>query len=161
MTAPQKAAVRYWEIRRVFFVVLVLLWGHFSWGLSNSFNAGIDGMPVARYSDPGVVGSLIAVFFAANAIYSLGYVAEFFLSGWRFWAKPCRTILFLALFATGCEYAARSAQVLADRLSMHKMIWPAIYGIKRGPNQPPLQTPTSGTPAAGAPVAPPPGAAGR
>jgi hypothetical protein len=29
------------------------------------------------------------------------------------------------------------------------------------PNQPPLQTPTSGTPAAKAPVAPPPGAAGR
>jgi hypothetical protein len=33
--------------------------------------------------------------------------------------------------------------------------------IKRWPNQPPLQTPTSGTPAAGAPVAPPSGAAGR
>jgi hypothetical protein len=34
--------------------------------------------------------------------------------------------------------------------------------VKHGkPNQPPLQTPTSGTPAAGAPVAPPSGAAGR
>ena len=35
------------------------------------------------------------------------------------------------------------------------------FGIKRLPNQPPLQRPTSGTPAAGAPIAPPPGAVGR
>ena len=33
--------------------------------------------------------------------------------------------------------------------------------LPKPPNQPPLQTPTSGTPAAGAPVAPPSGAAGR
>ena len=37
----------------------------------------------------------------------------------------------------------------------------AFYSVRKSPNQPPLQTPTSGTPTAGAPVAPPPGAAGR
>ena len=143
MITPKTAAVRYWEIRRIVFIALIVFLGDFSWSMSNSFNSGIDDMPAAKYSDAGVAKSLIAVFLAANAIYSLGYVAEFLLSGWRFWAKPSRTILFLFLSFAGCWFAVRSAQVIADRLSMHKMIWPAMYGIERVPNKSPDRMPGS------------------
>jgi len=141
MIPSKVSALRYWEARRIFFILLVLVAGDFAWGISNSFNAGIDDMPGARYTDPGALRSLFAIFVAANAIYSLGYVAEYFLEGRRWWPNPSRTVLVWVLSLAACLYAIRSAQVVADRLSMRKMIWPAMYGIERRPNNSPEATP--------------------
>jgi hypothetical protein len=81
--------------------------------------------------------------------------------------SPCISSEIYVLYANGVRYVI-SATTLGPRRpsegdsilkgaldSMH------FIPIDKQPNQPPLQTPTSGTPAAGAPVAPPSGAAGR
>ena len=130
MSLEHKKAVHYWETRRVVFIACVAFAGHLSWGFSNSFNAGIDELPIARYSAPGVWRILVATFVVLNAVLSMGYVAEFFAVGRRFWPNPARTLLLLFLTGFGCFYAMGVAAQTADRLSLHQAIGPAMYQKK-------------------------------
>ena len=137
MTSAQKSAVRYWELRRAVFVLLILGAGDFGWGISNVFNVRVDDLPVARYSELGSWGGAIMTFLALNALFSMGYVAEYFFEGRRRWTKPSRTLLFLGLTILGCFHAIGTGGLMSDRLSLRKAMWPAEYERKEGANQRP------------------------
>jgi hypothetical protein len=141
MTSAQKSAVRYWELRRIVFILLIIGAGDLGWGLSNSFNAGIDDLPVSRYSELGSWGGAIMSFIALNALFSMGYVAEYFFEGRSRWPKSSRTLLFLGLTVFGCFHAIGIGGIMSDRLSLRKAIWPAEFHEKEGANQPPQGTP--------------------
>jgi hypothetical protein len=96
----QKLAVRYWEKRRLILNLLLLTQSWVGWSISNAFNAGIDDIPGARITDPGVLWQFVKIFTGLNIVFSMGYVAEFFSqssSPRKYWPDPFRMLLMVSL----------------------------------------------------------------
>lgn len=114
----QKSAVRYWEKRRLILNALFLADAWFSWSISNALNVGVDDIPGARITDPGVLWLFVKIFAGLNIIFSMGYVAEFFSESTKprkFWPDPVRALLMVSLCLV-CFWAmgARAGTIAID-----------------------------------------------
>jgi len=128
LTANQREAVRYWEIRRLIINVLMIGAAYFGWGIANSFNVGIDELPGARFSDPGIATDFCWVFVSLNLVFCVGYAGEYFLQTEpkkKFWPWPARTILLcvISLFLLGL--ASKAGTRLAYYTSIEKAMYPS------------------------------------
>ena len=65
-----KSVIRYWEWRRLIFNALLFAAAWLGWTISNAFNAGIDEIPGARLSDPGVIGRFIVMFVILMSLFA-------------------------------------------------------------------------------------------
>ena len=130
LTVNQREAVRYWEIRRLILNTLMVGAANLGWGIANSFNVGIDELPGARFSDPGIASDFCWVFVGLNLAFSVGYVGEYFFQTEpkkKFWPRPARTILFFILSLLSLGLAAKAG----TRLAYHSSIEKAFYTPKR------------------------------
>ena len=94
----RKAVIRYWELRRIIFNVLLLADAWLGWSISNAFNVGIDDIPGARLSDPGVLLRFAVMFLVVNIAFCVGYVFDFTIGRPRkLWPAPFRAILLVAI----------------------------------------------------------------
>ena len=124
LTETQREAVKYWEIRRLVLNVLMIGAANFGWGLANSFNVGIDDLPGARVSDPGVISDFVLVFVVLNLAYSLGYIGEYLFQiepKKKFWPRPARTILLSVIFLLLLAFASKAGSRLAYFTSIEKL----------------------------------------
>lgn len=95
--AFKKTAIRYWERRRIFYNLALILPTLFGYGLFAGVSAGVGDQ---RHLSPGVVIVLFLVSaIGANVCYSFGYALEFLFgsdapeSRWlRFW-RPLLIVL--------------------------------------------------------------------
>ena len=95
--AYKKLAIRYWEWRRIFYNLALILPAFLGSGLSAGISAGIEDQ---RRLSTGVVAVLFLLSaFGANLCYSFGYALEFLFGGnapesrWqRFW-RPVLIVL--------------------------------------------------------------------
>ena len=121
LNANQRAALRYWEIRRVILNALMIGAADCVWHLANGFNIAIDELPGALLSDPGVISSFVGAMLFFNVVYTLGYAAEFFLQAEpprKSWPRPGRTILLVVLVVVLTGLAAKTAARLAYYASL-------------------------------------------
>ena len=116
MTIDQRAAVRYWEVRRILFLLLVAPAAQFGWGMAISLNSELDGFPVPNVSDPYVYVQFAVAAVLANVGYSLGYVLEFFTAA-SIDARPSRKRLRSALFVALCLCGVYAAFGIGGRIA--------------------------------------------
>lgn len=94
----QKSTIRYWEWRRLIFNALLLADAWLGWSISNALTTGVDEVPAARLTDPGVIRRFAVMFLILNLAFCIGYVVEFAAGRMKkFWPKPFRSILFVAI----------------------------------------------------------------
>ncbi len=123
LTAHRNKAAKYWERRRIVFNGLLLLAASFGWGISNAFNVGIDDIPGARVTDPGVLFGFLKIFAYLNIGFCLGYAAEFI---WmsdeprKLWPMPLRPLLLIVLCAVSMWHLSSRAGAIAKEAAYHK-----------------------------------------
>ncbi len=137
----QKSALRYWEKRRLILNALLLAQAWVGWSISNAFNAGIDDIPGARITDPGVLWQFVKIFAGLNIVFSMGYVAEFFSqssSPRKYWPDPIRALVmvFLCLVCMG-GLGARATKIAQQASYTKAGVFG--YGEKKEANQQPQQ----------------------
>lgn len=123
LTDYRNGAAKYWESRRIIFNLSVLLAAWLGWGVSNAFNVGIDDVPGARVTDPGVLFSFVKLFAVMNAAFCIGYAAEFFCmadTARKWWPAPLRTILLIGLCALAMWCASSWAGSVAREAAYSK-----------------------------------------
>ena len=128
LTANQREAVHYWEVRRLILNALMVGSANLGWGFANSFNVGIDELPGARFSDPGMVSSFCWVFVLLNLAFSVGYAGEYFFQTEpkkKFWPRPARTILLCVISLLLLGLASKAGTRLAYYTSIEKAMYPS------------------------------------
>jgi 4-hydroxybenzoate polyprenyltransferase len=94
----QKSVIRYWEWRRLIFNAVLLADAWFGWWISNMLTTGVDEMPAARLTDPGVIWRFIVAFAILNLGFCIGYAFDFSIGHpKKFWPRPFRSILFIVI----------------------------------------------------------------
>jgi hypothetical protein len=153
----QKKAIGYWEKRRIILNTFLIVQAWLGWSISNAFNAGIDEIPGARITDPGVLWQFFKIFAGLNVIFCMGYVAEFFFqspASRKYWPFPIRSLLMVSL----CIICLWTLGARASRIAQQSAYAKAGvfgYGEKKEANQALEPTPTAVTdPAAQAPRQP-------
>lgn len=103
-TDQPRTVLRYWEIRRVIYNLLLIPPAWFAWQISGGFTVAIDDHLPARIDDPFVIRSIIYLLMMANVCYSIVYMLEFLFAspkvvqGWRIFGRPL-------VFVSGCIFA--------------------------------------------------------
>ncbi len=117
----RKAVIRYWEFRRIIFNVLLLADAWLGWSISNAFNVGIDDIPGARLSDPGVLLRFAVMFLVVNIAFCVGYVFDFTIGRPReLWPAPFRAILFVAICVSSLWLSGGHAGKIAKEAAYTK-----------------------------------------
>ena len=94
----QKSVIRYWEWRRLIFNALLLADAWFGWSISNMLTTGVDEMPAARLTDPGVIWRFVVAFAILTLGFCIGYAFDFSIGHpKKFWPRPFRSILFVVI----------------------------------------------------------------
>ena len=144
----QKSAVRYWEKRRLILNALLLAQAWAGWSISNAFNAGIDEIPGARITDPGVLWQFVKIFAVLNVVFSMGYVAEFFSQSAtprKYWPDPIRALLMVLLcLACVLGLGARAGKIAKEAAYTKASVFG--HGEKKGANQSPDRMPGTEAP---------------
>jgi len=113
-TDYRKQAIKYWERRRIFFNIIILIMFLATWPISRAFTAGSDDKIPAQLSDPIVIIHIAISFLICNIGYSIVYALEFFFytpeSG-AFWPSRGRFLIFCAgcffvVIASGPHFSA-------------------------------------------------------
>lgn len=142
----QKSAIRYWEKRRLILNAILLTDAWISWSISNAFTVGIDDISGAKISDPGVLWQFVKIFAVLNIIFSMGYVAEFFIHAptpKKYWPTPFRTV-FMVLLCVTCLWGLGSRSGTIAMEAAYTKAGVFGYGEKKEIDQPSEPTSPSG-----------------
>ena len=113
LTRFRNQAIRYWERRRIIYLLLLIPPTVVGYMASQLFPQLIK---KSSYADYELIAMLGAAFIGANIVYCFAYVIEFLTIGTKFresYENQGRTILFIAGYLLGILLAASSAYTMA------------------------------------------------
>jgi hypothetical protein len=128
----QTQVIKYWEVWRVIFNVLLIGSAWVGWEISNSFNVAIDKIHSARITDPGVLWHFLGIFAVCNLAFSLGYAAEFMGMAKqlrRLWPMLIRPLLLISICPIGMWDMSEQAGKIAQEAAYTKA---GVFGYGAG-----------------------------